>query len=57
LLGDRCAGKKLAHWLVDTGYDVVDASAWTQDPGDVAIVQRALDDDRILIWIRDTKPR
>jgi predicted nuclease of predicted toxin-antitoxin system len=50
-LVDRCAGKRLADWLHDNGHDVADASSWLQDPGDAAILQRAGDEDRILITI------
>jgi predicted nuclease of predicted toxin-antitoxin system len=48
---DRCAGTRLARWLADSGHDVVDASAWGSDPGDAAILQQALTEDRILITI------
>ena len=50
-LVDRCAGARLARWLVEGGHDVADASQWKVDPGDAAILQRALSEDRILITI------
>jgi predicted nuclease of predicted toxin-antitoxin system len=50
-LVDRCAGVTLAKWLRDEGHDVDDASEWPQDPGDAAILQKAADDDRILVTI------
>jgi len=50
-LVDRCAGVTLAKWLRDGGHDVEDAGEWPQDPGDAAILQRAADEDRILITI------
>ncbi|MCC6473618.1 MAG: DUF5615 family PIN-like protein [Burkholderiales bacterium] len=50
-LVDRCAGVTLAKWLRDKGHDVEDASQWLQDPGDAAILERAADEDRILVTI------
>src|SRR5690349_3858051 len=50
-LVDRCAGATLAKWLRDQGHDVDDASEWSHDPGDLAILERASNDDRILITI------
>lgn len=50
-LVDRCAGTRLARWLADSGHDVADASGWASDPGDAAILQQALTEDRILITI------
>lgn len=48
---DRCAGVGLARWLADAGHEVVDASGWAADPGDSAILQQALTEDRILSTI------
>lgn len=50
-LVDRCAGVTLAKWLRDRSHDVEDAGEWSDDPGDAAILQRATDDDRILVTI------
>lgn len=50
-LVDRCAGSKLARWLADAGHDVVDASAWSSDPGDAVILDRARAEDRVVITI------
>jgi len=43
-LVDRCAGVTLAKWLRDQGHDVEDASGWSEDPGDAAILQTATDE-------------
>ncbi|HEU4418981.1 MAG TPA: DUF5615 family PIN-like protein, partial [Planctomycetota bacterium] len=40
-----------ASWLASAGHDVFDANTWDKDPGDAAILQRALAEDRILITI------
>ena len=50
-LVDRCAGARLAQWLRDQGHDTVEAAQLGDDPGDAAILQRAVDDDRILVTI------
>jgi predicted nuclease of predicted toxin-antitoxin system len=50
-LVDRCAGARLAQWLRDQGHDTVEAAQLGDDPGDTAILQRAVDDDRILVTI------
>ena len=50
-LVDRCAGARLAHWLREQGHDVAEAAQQGDDPGDVEILQRAVDDDRILVTI------
>jgi predicted nuclease of predicted toxin-antitoxin system len=48
-LVDRCAGKRIAAWLGEQGYDV--AVAWDEDPdpGDAALLARAARENRILI--------
>lgn len=48
---DRCAGARLAQWLREQGHDVVEAAQQGDDPGDAGILQRAVDDDRILVTI------
>lgn len=50
-LVDRCVGARLAQWLREQDYDVVEAAQQGDDPGDAAILQRAVDDDRILVTI------
>ena len=50
-LVDRCAGVTLAQWLRNQGHDVDDVSGWPEDPGDAVILQKAADDDRILVTI------
>jgi predicted nuclease of predicted toxin-antitoxin system len=50
-LVDRCAGARLARWLASEGHDVVDSASWKQDPGDLALLQTAADDNRILVTI------
>lgn len=41
-LVDRCAGRRLATWLADQGHDVIDVRALGPDPGDLALLQRAV---------------
>jgi predicted nuclease of predicted toxin-antitoxin system len=48
---DRCAGVRLAQWLREQGHDVSEAAAQGDDPGDAQVLQRAVDDDRILVTI------
>lgn len=50
-LVDRCAGSRLAKWLVAAGHDVLDANDGNRDPGDAALLQQACDLDRILITV------
>jgi predicted nuclease of predicted toxin-antitoxin system len=50
-LVDRCAGARLAQWLREQGHDAMEAAQQGDDPGDAAILQRAVDDDRILVTI------
>lgn len=51
MLFDRCAGARLAQWLRDQGHDTVEAVQLGDDPGDAAVLRRAVDDDRILATI------
>lgn len=46
---DTCAGRRLAEWLRDQGHDVVRVTDAGPDPGDVAILRRALVEGRILV--------
>lgn len=50
-LVDRCAGHRLAEWLRDQGYDVIEARELGADPGDQALLEFAAADDRILVTI------
>ncbi|MDE0044346.1 MAG: DUF5615 family PIN-like protein [bacterium] len=50
-LVDRCAGKRLAAWLLDRGHDVLEARALGPDPGDEALLERAEAEDRILVTL------
>ena len=48
---DRCAGQRLAAWLVSKSHDV--RPAWQQDPdpGDTALLRIAAEEGRILVTI------
>src|SRR3990172_7192016 len=48
---DRCAGARLAQWLREQGHEVLEAAQQGDDPGDAEILQRAVNDDRILVTI------
>jgi predicted nuclease of predicted toxin-antitoxin system len=50
-LVDRCVGARLAQWLRAQGHDVAEAAQQGDDPGDAELLQRAVDDDRILVTI------
>lgn len=50
-LVDRCAGRRLADWLRQQGHDVLDVTGPEPDPGDRALLERALADKRILVTI------
>jgi len=50
-LVDRCAGKRLADWLAAQGHDVLDVRDLGQDPGDLALLQLATAQQRILVTI------
>ncbi len=50
-LVDRCAGRSLSDWLHGEGYDSVYAGSLGQDPGDTALLQRAVIEKRILVSI------
>ena len=50
-LVDRCAGRKLADWLSSGGHDSVYAGSLGPDPGDRALLQRAVSEKRILVTI------
>jgi predicted nuclease of predicted toxin-antitoxin system len=46
---DRCAGSRIAAYLLEQGHDVFQMSERGPDPGDMAILQRAAEDKRILV--------
>jgi len=50
-LVDRCAGRSLADWLGSEGHESVYAVSLGPDPGDRALLQRAVLENRILITI------
>ena len=50
-LVDRCAGRRLVKWLRDNGHDALDAQTLGPDPGDRALLELAVSEDRILITI------
>ena len=53
-LVDRCAGRMIADWLREHGYDVVEARDRTPDPGDRALLEWAASESRILITLDTT---
>jgi predicted nuclease of predicted toxin-antitoxin system len=46
---DRCAGRGIADWLREEGHDVVESRERGPDPGDRAILQWAVSEERILV--------
>ena len=48
---DRCAGRKLAHWLQSQGHDVLESRALGPDPGDKALLEMAVEQGRTLVTI------
>jgi predicted nuclease of predicted toxin-antitoxin system len=50
-LVDRCAGRRLANWLRERGHDVLESRQLGPDPGDLALLQIAAQQQRILITI------
>lgn len=50
-LVDRCAGQRLAAWLVAGGHDVRTAWEEVPDPGDTALLRMAAEGGRILVTI------
>ena len=50
-LVDRCAGHRLAEWLRQSGHDVVEAREREPDPGDRALLEWAVSEDRIVVTI------
>ena len=50
-LNDRCAGRRLAEWLRNSGHDVVEAQTLGPDPGDRALLERAGAEERVLVTL------
>ena len=50
-LTDRCVGRRLAEWLRTAGHDVLEARHLGPDPGDRALLELAVAEERILITI------
>ena len=48
-LVDRCAGHRLTQWLHSRGHNALDARELGPDPGDRALLERAVSENRILI--------
>ena len=48
---DRCAGRRLTDWLSSDGHDSVYSADLGPDPGDLALLQRAVSEKRILVTI------
>ena len=48
---DRCAGRRLAERLRDSGHDVLDTRNLGPDPGDTALLERAALGNRVLITV------
>jgi predicted nuclease of predicted toxin-antitoxin system len=48
-LVDRCAGRKVATWLRQTGHDVAEVVG--PDPGDSELLARAVQEERVLITL------
>jgi predicted nuclease of predicted toxin-antitoxin system len=50
-LVDRCAGRRLAHWLREQGHDVREATEISPDPGDQALLGWAVREERVIVTI------
>lgn len=48
---DRCAGRRLTDWLSKGGHDSVYSADLGPDPGDLALLQWAVSERRILVTI------
>ena len=46
---DGCAGRRLTQWLQSQGHDALDVRDLGPDPGDRALLERAVSENRILI--------
>jgi predicted nuclease of predicted toxin-antitoxin system len=50
-LVDRCAGRKLADWLRSQNHDVLESQTLGADPGDRELLEKAVQQARILVTI------
>jgi len=50
-LVDRCAGRRLALWLREQGHDVREATEVSPDPGDQALLEWAVREERVIVTI------
>jgi len=50
-LVDRCAGSRLARWLLHEGHDVVEVRELGPDPGDRRLLEVAVEDRRALVTL------
>ena len=50
-LVDRCAGRRLAEWLRNSGHDTLEAQTIGPDPGDQALLELAASKNRAIITI------
>jgi predicted nuclease of predicted toxin-antitoxin system len=50
-LVDRCAGRKLADWLRSRNHDVLESRTLGADPGDRELLEKAVQQGRILVTI------
>ena len=48
-LVDQCAGRKIAQWLEREQHDVLEVRTMVPDPGDPAILDRAVRESRVVI--------
>lgn len=51
LILDTCISSKTRDTLRETGHDVVWTGDWVKDPGDVAILKYAYEENRILVTL------
>lgn len=50
-LVDACAGRRLADWLDAEGHEVLFAGELGADPGDGTLLDRAVDESRVVVTI------
>lgn len=50
-LVDRCAGRRVAESLRESGHDVLEVRTLGRDPGDRAVLELAMSQDRVLITV------
>jgi predicted nuclease of predicted toxin-antitoxin system len=50
-LVDRCAGRKLAEWMMSQQHDVLESRTLGADPGDKELLEMAVRQGRILVTI------